>query len=126
MKQSTIKRMTEEPGGLKEHLEGRNAEIKRCHAEIARLTAENKILYEGITPENGGAIAAIERLTVERDALRALVAELADELESEVEGHYHAIKDHPAMMPKYERDMEPVKRARAALNEQIASPKEGQ
>jgi hypothetical protein len=57
----------------------------------------------------------IERLRTERDELLALVKDLADDLASEVEGHYQGIKDHPAMAPKYERDMVNVIRARAAI-----------
>jgi hypothetical protein len=51
----------------------------------------------------------------EIERLRAMVRALADDLESEVEGHYALVKDHPAMTPKYERDMEPVRKARKIL-----------
>lgn len=41
----------------------------------------------------------------------------ADELASGVEDRYVATKDHPAMKWRYERDLEPVTVARAALAE---------
>lgn len=59
-------------------------------------------------------ISAAKRI----EELEALVHELADDLEAEVEGHYEGTKDHPAMTPKYERDMEPVVRARKAATKE--------
>lgn len=56
-------------------------------------------------------LAALRR---ERDALRAIVRELADDLEVEVEAkwfHEGAIA-HPAYQRKYERDMDVIRRAR--------------
>ncbi len=45
-----------------------------------------------------------------------VLRDCAEDLESMVEAHYGGgIKDHPAMKPKYERDMEPAERARALL-----------
>lgn len=45
-----------------------------------------------------------------------VLRDCAEDLESMVEAHYGGgIKDHPAMKPKYERDMEPAERARAIL-----------
>lgn len=49
--------------------------------------------------------------------LEALTTNLANELEAEVEHRYAGIKDHPAMTPKYERDMETVCQARSLLSE---------
>ena len=37
----------------------------------------------------------------ENERLRELLTECADDLESEIEGHYRDIKDHPAIAPKY-------------------------
>ena len=49
-------------------------------------------------------------------ALENLVRELAMDLENEIDNRYsHGIKDHPAMKPKYERDMEVCRRARGLL-----------
>ena len=39
MKQNTVDRIASEQGGLRSALEGRKAEIKRCHTEIERLRA---------------------------------------------------------------------------------------
>lgn len=47
--------------------------------------------------------------------LIALVAELAADLEGEIEARYAGTKDHPAIARRYGRDMEPVRRARAYL-----------
>ena len=44
---------------------------------------------------------------------RALIKELADELESWVENRYSNSKHYPSELRRYERDIEPVKRARA-------------
>ncbi|MGO9849832.1 MAG: hypothetical protein ACLPKT_25500 [Methylocella sp.] len=71
-------------------------------AELAELENADETL------DATDAAAALERI-------RVLLKELADDLEAEVEGHYQGIKDHPAMTPKYERDMSNVKKARALL-----------
>lgn len=50
--------------------------------------------------------------------LEALVAELADDLEAEVRNTHAAFESgevHPAVRHRFERDMEPVERARKAL-----------
>jgi hypothetical protein len=68
--------------------------------------------------EGGLTVADREKIVDalrDHDALRAMVKELADDLEAEIEGHYANLKDHPAMTPKYERDMEPVRKARQLL-----------
>lgn len=54
-------------------------------------------------------------LNEEIEKLRALVKVLADDLEMEIEDHYQSVKDHPAVRPKYERDMSNVYAARAFL-----------
>lgn len=61
------------------------------------------------------ARAEIARLQAKNERLRALLKDCADDLAGEVESRYQGIKDHPAMTPRYERDMEPVIAARAAL-----------
>lgn len=48
------------------------------------------------------------------DMLIAL-KECADELADELEGRYAGTKNHPAVTPKYKRDMETVVRARAVI-----------
>jgi hypothetical protein len=53
--------------------------------------------------------------------LRALLKECSDELAEWVEHHYAATKDHPSEARRYERDMEPVRRARAALQGDVAA-----
>lgn len=60
------------------------------------------------------------RLMVEsRDAeivqLRTALKDCADELADQIEGHYAATKDHPAMKRRYDRDMQPVIAARKLL-----------
>jgi hypothetical protein len=51
------------------------------------------------------------------DLLCAALRACSDDLEAEVEGRYQGVKDHPAMTPKYERDLEPVVNARKILNQ---------
>lgn len=59
--------------------------------------------------------AALSAAEARIKRLEALLVELADDCEAEVEHRYKGIKDHPAMTPRYERDMDTVRRARAAL-----------
>lgn len=56
------------------------------------------------------------RLRAENERLRELVAELADELEFEFDARY-VVKGivHPALVPKYNRDMDVCRRARKEL-----------
>ena len=49
------------------------------------------------------------------DELVTLVRELADCLEGEIEARYRETRDHPAMLTRYHRDLEPIHRARALL-----------
>jgi len=57
-------------------------------------------------------------LRAERDRLRELVRELAEELESELLGRYDAANGvHPALVRKFDLEMEPVKRAMEALGD---------
>lgn len=51
----------------------------------------------------------------EADKLRAALKECADDLAAEIEARFNAIKRHPAMEARYERDMTPVKKARELL-----------
>jgi hypothetical protein len=61
----------------------------------------------------------------EIDQLRSVLAECANDLEAEVEARYsHGIKEHPAMTPKYESDMQPVKDARKLLGAHARSRRE--
>lgn len=84
--------------------------VQELEAEIKRLTA-----YQNETAKAWTKLTESQEEEIEK--LKALVKELADDLESEVEGRYQSVKGHPAMKPKYERDMEPVRRAR--LIEQV-------
>jgi len=76
---------------------------------VVRLRYGTALLNNGALVELAGEAAA------EIERLRALVKDLADDVAAEVEGHYRDIKDHPAMRPKYERDMANVYRARRVL-----------
>ncbi len=71
--------------------------------------------YEGTDPSQSAEIAAL-RARVE--GLEAALRECADDLEAEVRathGADHPDGIHPSQERKYERDMEPVDRARALL-----------
>lgn len=65
----------------------------------------------------------IERQRYREAELVALLKECADDLASEIEYRFDAVKRHPAMAAKYERDMEPVKKTRAALAKATATGK---
>ena len=53
----------------------------------------------------------------DRARLRALVTELADDLEAEINARYpEAWREYPSEQRRYERDMEPVRRARATTS----------
>jgi len=63
-------------------------------------------------------IARLDAAEAERDRLRGLVRELAEELESELLGRYDAANGvHPALVRKFDLEMEPVKRAWEALGD---------
>ncbi len=57
----------------------------------------------------------IESLYALNAELLACLQECADELAAEVEYHYKGTKDYPSEQRRYERDMGPVVKARAAL-----------
>ena len=53
--------------------------------------------------------------------LEAMLRELADDLDTEISGRYDPRMQgniHPAMLSRYDRDMDPVKRARALLDKE--------
>jgi hypothetical protein len=51
----------------------------------------------------------------EIERLRALVKDLADDLEAELRGHYGPVLDYPSERRRFERDMDNVYKARRAL-----------
>lgn len=61
----------------------------------------------------------------EIERLRVALKECADDLEAHVEGDYNSIGRHPGMNRRYERDITPVRTARALLNEQTAPRDDG-
>jgi hypothetical protein len=67
--------------------------------------------------ERLGALASIVREQgFEIERLRALVKDLADDLEAEVNGHYPPeVRAYPSEQRRYERDMANVYEARRAL-----------
>lgn len=82
----------------------------------ASITLINVLRAGGLyDDDNGTAKAALSAAEARIQRLAAVLVELADDCEAEVEHRYKGIKDHPAMTPKYERDMDAVRRARAAL-----------
>lgn len=65
----------------------------------------------------------IEALQAENARLRELLAECAADLEGELYAHYSPESlDHPAMRDRYERDIQPVRLARAALKDGEGQP----
>jgi hypothetical protein len=57
----------------------------------------------------------LDAAEAENERLRAALKECAEDLEAMIEGYYSCTKDHPAMERRYERDMEPVRKARDLL-----------
>lgn len=111
-------------------------QVDDLQAEVRRLTRERDearadffavcdrlgtVHEPDMGPRHPGTLAdvlhAIEAVERERDEARALLAECADELAAYVEGQYHPDGGvlHPAVRHRYERDMDIVNRARAAL-----------
>ena len=63
-------------------------------------------------------IDEIERLKADKAALTAMVRELADHLEAETEARYPPeSRQYPSEARRYQRDMAPVRRARALIGE---------
>ncbi len=85
--------------------EQRFQEIKTLQERIGRQRHE-------IGTSNARAESTEKALAEAREALK----ECADELESYIERAYEGCKQYPDMVRRYERDIEPVRRARAALS----------
>lgn len=67
-----------------------------------------------------GAGASLHTPPVDAETIKALALECAADLEAELMDRYGAHDKggiHPAMRPKFDRDMEPVRRLRAALSD---------
>ena len=96
-------------------------------ADLPRMNFED--LIEDFSDKLNEAAAEIEclRLTVEQlqsldgrqqrkiERLRAALRACADDLEASVNAEYHGTLDYPSQKRKWERDLEPVKRARELL-----------
>ena len=98
-------------------------------SEIAALRGEHKLtLQDGSEAWCSDAAwrwfqewaVRLEQAERQRDEAVGLLTDAADELASEVEHRYEHVKDHPAMTPKYDRDMDTVTRIRAFLANQGA------
>jgi chromosome segregation ATPase len=105
-------------------MESRIAELE---AVVARLRAESKQLGRlweanqellAESKEIGFQFDEVTRLTAENERLREVLKECADDLETYVNQEYTIEQrgKYPNMDAKYARDMEPVAKARAALN----------
>jgi len=77
---------------------------------LDELANEIEALRKSVTQIMRDDLSEIERL-------RALLKECSDELADQVEGQYAKSKEHPAMKRRYDRDMQPVLDARAALEQ---------
>ncbi len=86
-------------------------------ALVIHKDSETRVCFMATAGSHGdpAKIEADARLIAAAPELLTLVKDLADDLASEVEGRYQDVKAHPAMTPKYERDMANVYRARAAI-----------
>jgi hypothetical protein len=76
-----------------------------------------------VPPEKlAGWDTEIRRLWAENEKLRVALLDCATDLQASVTHEYAGTLDYPVMLRKYERDMEPVYRARALLGDQQTSP----
>lgn len=92
---------------LRKTMAGEPLEKRRLVADIFNLAASIRT----------DLLAALDRERERVERLEAHVRELADEVEASVRHEYRAEDGdmHPALVRRYERDMEPVRRAREAL-----------
>lgn len=112
-----------------EELQKARAEIERLQGEcleqarLLEMSGEHDYANENARLTEQLRLCQIDNNLSEAEnvRLRALVEELANDLESEVEGHYAGVKDHPAMRSRYERDMDTVWRARRELEDRKCS-----
>ena len=79
--------------------------------EIERLRAQNTNYGVSISQMQDEAKA----LKAEIERLRAALKECADDLESELNGHYQGTLDYPSQQRRFERDMAPITAARKLL-----------
>lgn len=94
------------------------ARAQSAEATVERLTGDLSISQASLEM----AVAAAGRFQADAEKAEAALAdarealsECADDLQREIEDRYASTLDHPAIRPKYERDMATVARARAAL-----------
>lgn len=88
-------------------------------AEEAAAVANGEIPAGRIWHQGHGYVPAarIEALAARVAKLEELLKECADDLSDSVEHYYEKTKDYPSEKRRYERDIEPVIKARAALGE---------
>lgn len=90
-------------------------------ANAANVNAErdtNALLtdaLEAAEAEQGRLKAELELVRADAELLRKHLTECADSLESEILDRFGSSKDHPAIRRKFERDMQDVIDARAAM-----------
>lgn len=91
---------------------------------LSVFKAANEIAYEAALELDADFVAKVESIISrvvppqgEVERLRGIIAELADEVEAEINEDYPSVSrgQYPSYQRKYERDMEVVKRARRAL-----------
>jgi hypothetical protein len=63
----------------------------------------------------GAADLALQRVTAERDRMRQLLTEAVDELHATISAAYEGTEHYPDQMRRKDRDMDLVRRIRAAL-----------
>lgn len=98
---------------------------RREQARIEKLQVEVERLQRAYDSRGGEmdsmrmVLAETQKWNKDRladnERLRALVKELADDLECELKGHYNGTLDYPSERRRFERDMDSVYRARRAL-----------
>lgn len=100
------------------------SEFVRIMTLIAKQDLPSNQLYDVAD----ALVAGANELLAENERLRAALLDCATDLQASVTAEYAGTLDYPVMRRKYERDMEPVNRARELLGpafQQSTAPKEG-
>jgi hypothetical protein len=92
------------------------AEVLGLVAETGKRAREALKATTSVGDEGHGSIVRVtEEIMDENKLLRALVEELADDLQAEIQHTYAGTLDYPSQQRRYNRDMAVVRRAWRAL-----------
>jgi hypothetical protein len=90
--------------------------LDHCEGECARLNGIIEFMTAAAAEENAGKLDEITRLRAINADLLAVLQECADDLAELIESEYGNTQDvYPSQRRRYERDIAPVLKARAAI-----------